>query len=169
MSIDHGARLKERLKELTAKHYSNIEKYGLSVQCVGGGDDGFAYTIGMVKHGLPDAIITCADPRAAKMILNLYYEYVTDEGMFYGRNTDLIAGKDGSVLPVYVKPLDGGGELVDYVVQALNVYQAYPQLLKGKIEFVQLMLPDVNGLLPFDEGYSQETMPQPILKGSMIS
>lgn len=169
MSINHGARLKERLKEFTASHYSNIEKYGLSVQCVGGGDDGFAYTIGLAKHGLPDAIITCADPRAVKMVLNLYYEYVTNEGMFYGRNTDLIVGKDGSVLPVYVKPLDGSSELASYVAQALNVYQAYPQLLKGKLEFVQLMIPDVSGLLPFEEGYSQEKMPQAILNGSMIS
>jgi Domain of unknown function (DUF4262) len=49
-----------------------IRRFGHAVQFVGGDDNGFdwAYTIGRLRKGRPELVITGADPELAAMVLN---------------------------------------------------------------------------------------------------
>jgi hypothetical protein len=154
------------LKTVKAK----IEEFGVFIQVVACGEDSYAYTIGMAKYGLPDAIVFCPDHKAAHLVLNLYSNHVRVNGQFYGKSNELLQGNNGSEMPVYVSALSHTIELQDeYVVQAFNFYAAYIDIIKSHdIEFVQLMIPDKFGNLPNEPDYKQSIQPQQVLLGGRL-
>lgn len=147
-----------------------IDEFGVFIQGVACGEESFAYTIGMAKYGLPDAIVFCPDPKAAHLILNLYSEHVRVNGQFYGKSNELLEGYNGSEMPVYVSALSQTIELQDeYVVQAFNFYAANLDMVKSyDVEFVQLMIPDKFGNLPNEPDYEQFLQPQKVLLGGRL-
>lgn len=149
---------------------NKIDKFGVFIQGVSCNEDSFAYTIGMAKHGLPDAIVFCPDHKAAHLVLNLYAEHVRQHGQFYGKSNELLIGSNGAEMPVYVSALSQTIELQDeYVVQAFNFYTAYMDIIKSHdIEFVQLMIPDKFGNLPNEPAYKQFIQPQKVLLGGRL-
>ena len=147
---------------------STIDEYGLMVRGVTvSAGQSFAYTVGLAKYGLADAILFCSDLRMAHRTLNLYFTHVRQYGQFYGRSNDLIEGRNGEIMPVHVSPLVVNPTLLDeYFTSTIFAYYAMPDLVKiDKLEFVQLMIPDKNARLPYDVGYDHEAQPQQVING----
>lgn len=149
------------LEKLLADHVSSVHKSGFSVQLVGGGHEGFAYTIGMAKHGFADVLISCPNHGASMDILHMYFDEVMENGEFTGRKEGIFANS----LPMYVNKLEPTEKLLnEYVTRTLDVYKQYPELINGDISFVQILLPDKSGVLPHEDGYCHVSLPQEIHK-----
>jgi len=130
-----------------------IDKYGWAVQGVLGGESKseppFSYTVGLTTLGHPEFIIQGMPARYAQHLLNALGEEVR-QGRRYLANTTTADATEASA-PVALIAVDDPSAL-------LAAAQLY-----GEVEALQVIWPDPDGHLPWDEGYPNPAWVQPFL------
>ncbi|HAS6208972.1 TPA: DUF4262 domain-containing protein [Vibrio vulnificus] len=144
----------------------NISTYG---QMVIGTPD-FAYSIGRASINQPDLIICTGAMRTNHYILNMAHKYLIENKGKVGITTELIESKLGQPLPIEIRLIESTNELLNnYVVQAEHFYECNPQYVKGLIRYAQILLPDINGLFPYQKNYDHQGFPQTLLKALLLN
>ncbi|ELP5901951.1 hypothetical protein QTV49_003952 [Vibrio vulnificus] len=126
------------------------------------------YTVGMAKHGLPDVIFSIPDQNMALNTLNLYFDYVKQNGIILGSDkgfVESVAGVHEYGLDCFVLEMDLSYHLdqnFSAVASAIQDFYETHRLLGGDGErrIVHLMYPDRFNTLPFEEGYRFDELPQ---------
>ncbi len=143
---------------------ARIEEHGWIVQGVFGGDSvegNFTYTAGLFrpKYGYhPELVITVPiDPRNAAIILNDMGSAITQ-----GHRYEL-GPCEGLIAPPYVAHI---------IEVSVEKHEDYPLSVANnllgvgpdhRVEALQIVIPNKDHLMPWDPGYDQEKLPQPLL------
>ena len=129
-----------------------IRQHGYFITCVLGDqhDPGYCYTTGFLHVGHPELVAIGLDPSDAQFVFDRLYAEAT-EGRFreIGRDAQSeIEGAPIRLLPVPAKHFTGP----DCMLLGFAFYYAHhPHLVKGEHLFLQLVWPDQDLRLPWDD------------------
>jgi len=135
---------------------SMIAQSGHAIIATDDGHRSFAYTIGLTEQDLPEVIIFGMNQQYAGFYLNEAARIMKEQGAF----ADGSVNNDLSHLPCGFKEVSAE-QAEGYALQALYRYEDCPVPPK----FIQMVVPDREGKLPWDEGYDAAHMGkfQPLL------
>ena len=109
----------------------------------------FAYTVGLTEHGLPELLIFGVSGQTAHIILNVAAYYMRENGEFKdGQITDELGTMPNSFKSV--RP----DVATRYACQAGYRYES----LRVQPRYLQVVLPDRAGKMPWDAGFDGEHM-----------
>tara|TARA_B100000678_G_C17830240_1_gene350759 strand:+ start:51 stop:536 length:486 start_codon:yes stop_codon:yes gene_type:complete len=134
----------ESIEDVYNNHDANIQKHGISIQGVFGDEEhqGFAYTIGAVKEGKADCIFigSCHE----------VFCDISTIGVGLAPGYYSPGSKDNPLnLPFWI--VDASHHIEERSTMARE-WAARNNLIQD-LNLVQIVLPDPNGLFPWDEGY----------------
>lgn len=130
-------------------------------QKVGSGYLPLSYSIGMAKKNFPDVLIVGALPEEfmANVVDITCSDWIDGKADPKGPQLDRLEGTDGkSKAAVAVRHLNA--EAIAGVSD-LTFLEKYYGTMPA---MVQLLIPDSEGRYPTDEGYDQQSFPQPLLE-----
>jgi hypothetical protein len=137
---------------MISKHIENaIAKVGHAVIGTHDLHNSFAYTIGLTEIGLPELIICGMNQQYGALFLNQAAEIMKRSGAFAdGAIDEDLAHLPSGFKDVTVKQASG------HALQAIYRYEGTE--LESKLRFIQFVIPDKVGVLPWQEGYDAAYM-----------
>ncbi|GIJ08417.1 DUF4262 domain-containing protein [Micromonospora andamanensis] len=143
------------LEEFLQNQQRLINEFGWAVTAVlpDLGESGFAYTVGLTEHDVPELVIAGLDPLIAQKLLNDMAGRVDsrNERFIHGqRVADLLAGYDAIIVE---------GPATD----ALLPRAAYARYGKDRLRLQQIVWPDPHSRFPWDDRYQYPAHVQPLL------
>lgn len=131
----------------------NIKESGYHVQYIfrGENSDPFFYTIGLTEtFGIPELFLGVDTSPNTSM--HIIWDVINDfkkRGVKYGINTEILHD-----MQVCIQPVDTDKALNSHMFQLAGYYG------HNNFSIAQILLPDINGVLPGETGYN---MPQTML------
>lgn len=134
---------------LHAKYEADIERLGFTAIGVGDPEGTFYYSIGLTELGHPEVLISGLSPKNCHGLLWEIFNQIKGGKKFAaGEVSDTIGN-----FPTAFRYLPDD-KAKDFCCQALFYYEE-----KGLTPtFLQLVIPDQKGILPWDAGYDAEYM-----------
>jgi hypothetical protein len=154
--------VQERIAALMEEFKNRIGGYGFTIVAT----QGFAYTVGMAKYGLPEIIVSSPNPKMSHTLTAIVAKVFIYEGKCTeGLIVDAVPLRGDKFLSLNVEPTQSDGVVIDqYIVQAGNFYRSYPEYQVKPMSVCQVVWPDSKGLFPRDAGYDFDKCPQYIFK-----
>lgn len=138
------------LQDIYDQQSKNIEKYGFTVQAVfsDGVNPGFAYTIGLTKYGQPELLVFGLPAQAAMHFLN---------GIVESSNfAPLSLGEDAVIDDLANLPM--GLRIISQAEAGRYCFQVHHRYGKERPTFMQVVLSDQHGRMPWDALYDKAYM-----------
>lgn len=136
----------------------SISQFGVAVMCVFASEDapGFAYTCGLTDLGHPEVIMFGLRPEHSHPFLNAYYEMIKVGRINPG--VGIISQMFTLPLALITAPEENAGQ---FAIQC----EAYYRNRGRKPKYMQAVMSDKNGLLPWQAGFDHVYMDrrQPVL------
>jgi hypothetical protein len=133
------------MDEFFMKMMKNIEKHGINI--TGIPSRGFNYTTGMVRVGFSDIIVFGVSMEMAKELFNHIYSEISVKGRVFKLNER----ENGIImnLPVMFLEIEPKVAADGY----LTLSKLYSDVTETEYKSCQLVLPDMNGKFPWEEGF----------------